>query len=242
MQTETFSPATASRAAIKNGGFMASDHSRLAEELRRECRFEEARDYLAKLLPQLGGRDLLDCALQLARVHNSAGRPAEALRVFSELLPKLGGADDRLLGWYHQNRATAHQLAGDTDAAFVDYAQAVHHLEKLGDKSELGPALSNLGLMLASVGRYAEAREYFGRARDCFGADEVRLACVDESEAQACLMEEKSDVALRLALAACKTFEERFEARLLLDALPTLQKAAADYRLARGRNPLTAAP
>lgn len=219
---------TATEASIKTADFMAADELALAHELRRERRFDEARAYLTEQLPRLAGKVRLDALLLLARVECSAGRPADALRVLGAHRAEFDGADDRLLAWLHQNRACAYQMLGLADEAFIDYEQSIHHFQKAGDTFEEGSAENNLALMLAGVGRFEESRTHLKAARACFRGAPVRLASVDDTEAQICLLEGKRDEALHLSLNACATFEAHGERRLLVEGLRTLQKAAAD--------------
>jgi len=83
-----------------------------------------------------------------------------------ELIEKLGMEETVTAGTTWVNAATVHEAFGDEAGALVLFWKARENYEKnLPPEDErLGGLYNNMGLALASAGRYGEAEELFGRA------------------------------------------------------------------------------
>jgi tetratricopeptide (TPR) repeat protein len=206
----------------------------LADSLRREGRFAEARRVLAREVLSLDPEDFegrLTCEVEHAKVERSEGNLGLALRTLREASPLAGGCrSDERLAKYHHGLAVTYQLLGDTDEALLEYAAASRHWEGRGDFFEAGCTENNVALIQLSLGRLEDAREHVDRARGYFVDLPVKSAEVDETEAQLLLAEGKPFEALRLVNRAVEVFFAYGETELVKQSLPTLIKASADYQ------------
>lgn len=230
MRTQTFSEIADPKGSIKEPQFMPPGLA-LADSLRREGKYEEARRQIALELASSGG-DLtlrLACAVQQAKVERSAGRLALALKVLLEAARLADEcADEDLRARYHHGLGVTYHRLSETDLALVEYAAASYHWSCAGHVYDAGCVENNIALIKSVAGRGVEAHDAIARARLYFTGMDVKLAEVDESEAQIYLAEEDPDEALRLVTQAVGVFILYGETELKLKALPTLIKAAAD--------------
>lgn len=209
----------------------------LASALRREGRYDEAREVLRKELAAAGTDDArLACAVGLAKVERGAGRLALALKVQLEASPLAeASADEALRAHFHSGLGATYQLMGEADAALIEYTAAAHHWSKAGLYADAGCAENNVALILSAAGRFAEARAHLRASRAYFVDAPVKSAEVDESEAQVCLAEGDPEEALRLISGAMAVFFQYGEVELRRKSLPTLIKAAADCQASARR-------
>lgn len=226
--------------SIKSANFIRGGRIALADGLRREGRFDEARGVLEEERRSLDAWDsagALDCAVARSKVERSAGDLDRALAILMEASPlaESCGSDD-LLARFHHGLGVTYQRRGLADRAWVEYTAAAHHWALAGKPYDAGCADNNVALLVAPSDR-ARAYRHLERARGHFSGMPVKLAEVDETEARIRLGGRESGAALDLALGAVQVFRRTGETALLLDALPILIKAAADHQaeLAEGR-------
>src|SRR2546423_2798783 len=212
--------------------------------------FDEARDLLRDALSRLSDTKSEVRALALIRyaiVERSAGRFSEALRIHTEAAPlfeKIGS--HALKGMFHLGLAeTLRKLSAIerredyADRAIIEYVAASYHFEQAGHERYRARVENNLGLLLSTVGRFAEAHEHVARARRIFAGlkDKGSVAQVDDTRARVLLAEGKRAEAERAARAAVRALERGDGHALLAEALTTHGVALArtgQYARARG--------
>ncbi|HEX7054759.1 MAG TPA: tetratricopeptide repeat protein [Burkholderiales bacterium] len=138
---------------LANLGTMA-DAPLLEARLRDENR--AVRSYAEQglwLLWSRSGDERVDALMALGAQAMQAGRHAEAIALFSEVIARKPGFAE---GW--NKRATAYFLAGEYEKSIADCDEVLkrnpHHFG----------ALSGLGQIHVALGRYAEALAWFRRA------------------------------------------------------------------------------
>lgn len=219
--------------SIKSANFIRGERVALADTLRREGRFDEAREVLdeeRRSLDPWDSEGALDCAVARSKVERSAGALDRALAILMEASPlaESCGSDD-LRARFHHGLGATYQRLGLADRAWVEYTAAAHYWALAGRPYDAGCADNNVALLVAPYDR-ARAYRHLESARGHFSGMPVKLAEVDETEARIRLGVKESGAALDLALGAVRVFRRAGETALLLDALPTLIKAAADYQ------------
>ena len=160
--------------------------------------------------------------------------PAGALRSLDKAIELLGGAHAAgALGTALNNRAAAHAMARDYEAALADFAQARITLQAAGDGLGLAVSDSNLATLDMNRDRYAEAAPVLRRAIARFAAFHAYDA---ELNARA------NEVLVRLALlepAAAAVTDPRLQELIARVADParraTAQLARVQQRFANGK-------
>lgn len=228
-------------AIIKEAEFMETEARTLALSLYNEGRFDKAREEIKKWLTLIPSDDVNErlASLNLLAIIERGDKDFhEALRIHLE------ASDLARLSTYHILKAKFHNGLGITyrkiavyegkreclDKAFIEYEATRFHLEEAGDFDEAGKIENNLALILCELNRFNQAHEHLRDARRLLAGKPVRMAEADETEARIYLKEKKPLEALALATDAVSTFINSGEKKLLLDAIPTLIKAATDYQ------------
>jgi tetratricopeptide (TPR) repeat protein len=232
------------KAKIKYAEFIATEIYVLAKSLLDEGRIEDARDILRNEIRRLPAEEtdhLLAYRNLLASVERGAKNFYEALRIHTEThplaelshVPILRARFHNGLGITLEEIACRESLRDYFDRALIEYEAARYHAEEAGDTEFAGHIENNIALVYCQLGETAQAHEHLAHARTYFQDKEVKLAEIDETEAQVSMKEAgKEFETLTYALSACNAFIRHGEKRLLDDALPTLLKAIADYRCA----------
>lgn len=196
--------------------------------------FDEARALLRDALSRLPDTKSEVKALALIRyaiVERSAGRFSEALRIHTESAPLFEWIGSQALkGMFHLGLAvTLKELSAIerredyVDRALIEYVAASFHFEQAGHERLRARVENNLGLLLSSVGRFAEAHEHVVRARRIFAGlkDAGSVAQVDDTRARVLLAEGKRAEAEKAARAAVRALEKGDGQALLAEALTT---------------------
>lgn len=228
-------------AIIKDTEFMTTPVRALADELLAEGKLTEARGVIEDAVNGLDQNDvdeMVALRCQLAKVERAAGNLYEALSIHRETYPLAQLSRFPIVKWsFHNGLGITYDLIAIKEGqreyrgkALIEYEAARFHAEDAGERNLAGYIENNIALIHCDLGETGQAHEHLERARTYF-TDPVKLAQIDETEARVYLKEEKPDEALTFALDACQTFKRFNEKRLLDDALPTLMKAIADYRV-----------
>jgi CheY-like chemotaxis protein len=196
--------------------------------------FDEARVLLRDALSRLTDAESEVRALALIRyaiVERSAGRFSEALRIHTESVPLFERIDSRVLkGMFHLGLAVTLKELGAVerrddyiDRAIIEYVAAGYHFEQAEHERLRARVENNLGLLLSSVGRFAEAHEHVAKARRIFAGlkDKGSVAQVDDTRARVLLAEGRRAEAERAARAAVRALERGDGRALLSEALTT---------------------
>ena len=219
--------------AIINGARIM-DALMLADSLRTAGDYVQAREYVADELKRTPGGDerlaLLDMA---AKIERSANRPAASLCILlkAEPLAEASLSHDRKAK-YHHGLAVSYQMLGEIEQALEEYRAASYHMSEAEQHYPAACIENNVALILSGLGRFDEARTHLREARRYLTGWPVKLAEVDETEAQILLAEGRSDEAEALVVRAMAVFYENGEAELIRAARYTLLKAAADCQAA----------
>jgi len=206
----------------------------------REGALDEARVTLQLVLHDLGQKHTeprLRALLNLGIVEKTATRDHEALRIYTEAAPLFEETSNHSLkGKFHNLYATvlrglgtADQLEDYIDRALVEYAAASFHFEQAGHRRFQARVENNVGFLFASIGRFSEAQQHLARARSLHLSigDHWGVATVEDSRAQAFLLEGKYDQAEKAARSAVRALKRGGEQALLAEALTTHGKALA---------------
>jgi tetratricopeptide (TPR) repeat protein len=217
----------------------------------REGALDEARVTLRLVLDSIGEKQSeqrLRALLNLGIVEKTASRDRDALRIYTEAAPLFDQSSNHSLkGRFHNLYATvlrglgtAEQREDYIDRALVEYAASSFHLEQAGHRRFQARAENNVGFLFASIGRFSEAQQHLARARSLHLSvgDHWGVATVEDSRAQAFLLEGKYDQAEKAARVAVRAFKRGGEQALLAEALTTHGKALA--RLKQGHVAKTA--
>src|ERR1043165_4636034 len=196
--------------------------------------FDEARALLRDALSRLPDTESKVRALALIRyaiVERSAGRFHEALRLHTESAPLFENLDSPALkGMFHLGLAMTLRKLSEIeswedyiDRALIEYAAASFHFEQARHERLRARVENNLGFLLSTVGRFAEAHEHVNRARRIFGGlkDAGSVAQVDDTRARVLLAEGRHAEAERAARAAVRALEKGDGQALLAEALTT---------------------
>jgi CheY-like chemotaxis protein len=196
--------------------------------------FDEARTLLRDVLSRLPDVNNEVRALALIRyaiVERSAGRLIEALHIHTEAAPLFDKINNHALkAMFHSGLAetlrklsSIEQREDYVDRAIIEYVATSYHLDQLGNERNRARVENNLGLLLSSVGRFAEAHEHVNRARRIFAGlkDAGSVAQVDDTRARVLLAEGRHAEAERAARAAVRALEKGDGQALLAEALTT---------------------
>ncbi|HYG83228.1 MAG TPA: hypothetical protein VD861_22710 [Pyrinomonadaceae bacterium] len=178
----------------------------------REGAFEEARVILQDVLKRLAnteGEIKAIAVLRSAIVEFSANRINDALRILTNAAPLFEASDNHALkGKFHMNLAlmlknlsVLEHRADYADRALIENAAASYHLEQAGHTRYLARVENNLGFLLLTLSRFAEAHKHLDRARRLFIGlkDSGSVAQVDETRARALLAQGRDVEAERVA-------------------------------------------
>lgn len=206
----------------------------------REGALDEARITLQLVLHDLGEKPSeprLRALLNLGIVEKTAARDRDALRIYTEAAPLFDESPNHSLkGKFHNLYATvlrglgtAEQREDYVDRALVEYAAASFHFEQAGHRRFQARVENNVGFLFASIGRFVEAQQHLARARSLHLSigDHWGVATVEDSRAQAFLLEGRYDQAEKAARSAVRAIKRGGEQALLAEALTTHGKALA---------------
>lgn len=206
----------------------------------REGAYDEARIQLSSAIEGVGDADDEIKAVLMVRagmVEIVAYRLVDARHILNEALPLVQqSADQALQGTLHnflavlfRRLAHAEHRNDYFDKALIEYAAASFHFEQAGHIRFQGCVDINVGFILFTLGRFAEAHQHLDRARDLFLSidDSVHLAQVNDTRARALLSEGRTVEAGQFARSAVKTLEKGDERALLAEALTTYGVALA---------------
>ena len=206
----------------------------------REGGLDEARVTLRLVLESLHesrSEQRLRALLTSAIVESAATRDRSALLIYKEAAPLFEASTNHSLkGRFHTSHATVLRGLGTSenredyiDQALMEYTAASFHFEQAGHKRFQGRVENNVGFLFATVGRFTEAQEHLTRARSLLVSvgDKGGAATVEDSRAQAFLLEGKNELAQNSARAAVRLLNEGGEQTLLSEALTTYGKALA---------------
>jgi tetratricopeptide (TPR) repeat protein len=206
----------------------------------REGAFDEARVTVRLVLERLGDQrseQKLRALLNLAIIEKTATRDRDALRIYTQAAPLFDQSSNHSLkGKFHNSYATVLRGLGGAekrddyiDRALVEYAAASFHFEQAGHRRFQARVENNVGFLFASIGRFSEAQQHLARARSLHLSvgDHGGIASVEDTRAQAFLLEGKYDQAERAARSAVRSLKRGGEQALLAEALTTHGKALA---------------
>jgi len=206
----------------------------------REGGLDEARVTLRLVLESLHesrSEQKLRALLTSAIVESAATRDRSALLIYKEAAPLFQSSGNHSLkGRFHTSYATVLRGLGTSenredyiDKALLEYTAASYHFEQAGHKRFQGRVENNVGFLFATLGRFTEAQEHLTRARSLLISvgDKGGAATVEDSRAQAFLLEGKTELAENSARSAVRLLREGGEQTLLAEALTTHGKALA---------------
>ena len=206
----------------------------------REGGLDEARVTLRLVLESLHesqSEQKLRALLTSAIVESAATRDRSALLIYKGAAPLFeSSANHSLKGRFHTSYATVLRGLGTSenredyiDKALMEYTAASYHFEQAGHKRFQGRVENNVGFLFATLGRFSEAQEHLTRARTLLVSvgDKGGAATVEDSRAQAFLLEGKNELAANSARSAVHLLREGGEQTLLAEALTTHGKALA---------------
>lgn len=206
----------------------------------REGGFDEARVNLRLVLDSLKesqSEQKLRALLTSAIVEAAATRNRSALLIYKEAAALFNSTSNHSLkGRFHTSYATLLRSLGTSehredyiDQALLEYTAASYHFEQAGHKRFQGRVENNVGFLFATLRRFGEAQEHLTRARGLLLSvgDQGGAAIVEDSRAQAFLLEEKYELAENAARSAVRSFEQGDEQARLTEALTTHGKALA---------------
>jgi two-component system NtrC family response regulator len=206
----------------------------------REGAFEEARVILRDVLGRLAntkGEVKAVALLRSAIVEFSANRNNDALHILTDAAPLFQASDNHSLkGKFHMNLALVlknlsllEHRVDYADSALIENAAASYHLEQAGHTRYLARVENNLGFLLWTLSRFAEAHKHLDRARRLFVSlkESGSVAQVDETRARTLLAQGRDAEAERIARLAVRTLERGDERFVLAEALATHGTALA---------------
>ena len=218
----------------------------------REGGLDEARVNLRIVLESLKesqSEQKLRALLTSAIVEAAATRDRSALLIYREAEPLFASnSNHSLKGRYHTSYATVLRSLGTSehredyiDRALLEYTAASFHFERAGHKRFQGRVENNVGFLFATLGKFSEAQEHFSRAQSLLLSvgDRGGAAGVEDSRAQAFLLEGKNELAESAARSAVRSLRQGGEQARLAEALTTYGKALARLnRLSAARSTL----
>jgi two-component system chemotaxis response regulator CheY len=199
----------------------------------REGGFDNARVILQEALIRLADVEDDTKALALLRsalVEKCARRFHDALRIHAEAAPLFEKSTNQLLkGNFHNEFANvlnylhaAEQSEDHVDRALIEYSAASFHFEQAGHARYQGCVENNLGFLLGTIGRFAEAHEHLDRAQMIYTRlKDDHVAQIDDTRARVLLAEGRSIEAEKTARGAVRILEKGDELSLLAEALTT---------------------
>ena len=206
----------------------------------RERALDEARVTLQLVLEGLGdvqNEQKLRALLNSAIVEKAATRDREALRIYREAAPQFDASTNHALkGKFHSNYGILLKNLGLSesreeyiDTALIEFSAASFHYEQAGHRRFQAGVENNVGFLFASIGRFSEAREHVGSARNLFVQlqDQGGAAYTDDTLAQIYLLEGRYEHAERVARRAVHALKRGGEQTVLAEALTTHGKALA---------------
>ncbi|HEV7396319.1 MAG TPA: helix-turn-helix domain-containing protein [Pyrinomonadaceae bacterium] len=225
---------------LKNTEKVAEAELELAICYWREGAVEEARDTLKHALqqnPNLESEQRIKSLVTQGIIESSASRYEEAIRIYSEVAPRLKSSKNHLLrGVFHNQFAVAYKNLLNresrqdyVDRAFMEYTAAGYHFEQAGHTRYLALVENNLGFLYLTIKKPLEAHQHLNRARALFVKlrDKGRIAQVDETRAVAFLAQGLNSQAETTVRGSVRTLEEGDEVLLLAEALITHGTALA---------------
>lgn len=201
----------------------------------REGTYDNARIIYADALKKLTGKDdtelrakiIIRCGL----VEACCGRHNDALRMLTDATPLFeASVDHALKGKFHLALGGVLTVLGKsecrrdyTDRAILEYTAAAYHFEQAGHIVYRAGAENNLGFLLYTIGRFADAHIHLNHARRLFLdlKDSGRIAQVDDVLARVLLAEGRPQIAARVIDGAVRTLSRGGEQGLLAEALTT---------------------
>lgn len=200
----------------------------------RNGAFDHARKILCDVLEALpeSESDLRSIALiRKASIERHAGHLKDALSLLISITPLTSASENiSIKGRFHNELATALKDLGlaerrldYVDRAIEEYATASRHFNRIGHIRYEAAVENNLGFLLVSLGKYAEARGHLERAREIFVSlrDDIHIAQVDETRARLALSENNLAEAEPIIRAAIEILENSEQYALLGEALTT---------------------
>jgi tetratricopeptide (TPR) repeat protein len=159
------------------------------------------------------------------------------LSIYKEAAPLFDTSSNHSLkGRFHTSYATLLRSIGTSehrddyiDNALLEYTAASYHFEQAGHKRFQGRVENNVGFLFATLGRFTEAQQHLTQARILLLSvgDGGGAAGVEDSRAQAFLLEGKYDLAEGAARSAVRALKQGGEQSRLAEALTTHGKALA---------------
>jgi len=199
----------------------------------REGLFDLARSTLRSSLIALPNTEceLRGIALiRLASVERHAGRLRDALSLLDDASLLVDSFTAWTNGRFHSELATtlnhlgiSENRQGYFEKALGHYREASRQFEEIGNLRYVAAVENNLGYLLLSLGRLAEAQVHLEKARELFDGfgDSVGCAQVNETLAQLYLSWENPEAAERSIKLAVSSLEGTSEDALLAEALTT---------------------
>lgn len=196
--------------------------------------YDEARVMLEEAFRDIDERNIEQRAITLLRqalVERESKRLNEALRFHNQAKPLFEKIDNHLLSAsFHLSFANTLNRLSSTeerkdyvDLALIEYTAASFHYEQAGHERFQACVENNIGYLLGTIGRFANAHEHLDRAQVLMTRlkDNVHLAQVDETRAGVLLAEGRNVEAAKTARAAVLRLEKGDELSLLAEALTT---------------------
>ena len=195
--------------------------------------YDLAKATLHSSLEGISNRDTdLRCValIRLALVEHHAGRLNNALNLLNEALPLIHSQRLWIKGRFHLELATTLKDLGVaeghnrySDQSLSHYQEALLAFEQLGNHRYVAITENNLGYLLLTLKRFADAKSHLFRARNLFEefGDQVRRAQVDETISQLYLGYEQYELADSAITLAVDTLGGTGEDALLAEALAT---------------------
>ena len=200
----------------------------------REGAFDEARVVLKEALSRLTDKaaDLKAVTLlRSAAVEKVSNRLNDALHILTEAAPLFEASSNHTLkGRFHneygtvlKNLGKAEKRADYIDRALIAYAAASYHFEQAGHTRYQAYVENNLGFLLGTIRKFAEAHEHLDRAQALFTSlkDKAHIAQVDDTRAKVLLEEDRISEAEKFARSAVRTLAEDDQQALFAEALTT---------------------
>lgn len=206
----------------------------------REGGLDEARVTLQLVLDSLResqSEQRLRALLNSAIVEWTSTRDQNALRICSEAAPLFDFSSNYALkGKFHntyaavlKSGAVAKNKEAYIDRALVEYTAAGYYFEQAGHKRFQARVENNVGFLFATIGKFGEAHEHLTRAGELHISvgDHGGAAGVEDTRAQAFLLEGKYKEAEYFARCAVQALKHGGEQTVLAEALTTHGKALA---------------
>jgi len=206
----------------------------------REGALDEARVTLRLVLDSLQesqSEQRLRAILNAAIVESTAINDAEALKIFVKAVPLFELSSNNILrGKFHNSYAAVLKNLGTSknredyiDQALVEFAAASYHFELAGDRRFRALVENNVGFLFATIGKFDDAHQHLTQARALHLSvgNEGGAAGVEDTRAQAFLLEGKYGEAERVARRAVHTLKRGGEQAVLAEALTTHGTALA---------------